>query len=352
MSTTSLNAATQNAAGPKPPYSLSWVDRLVDWIAGLPAPAWLVYLSVLLLVGLLNNAVTWLDGTQTAGTFDLKSTANALYAVYGLAFFHYLKGNADRALQKFLPALGGENADEADHRYSLTTLPARWGRVAILTGFTVAIFAVQTTPADSGITPDSSVFARIYYVLNSTLGYSANFALLFLMINQLRRVSRLHRQATEIDLFNLAPAHAFSQLTARAGSILIFIVIFRGFQEPGFVGVYIILALGFGLAACFIFLAPLLGLQSRLKDEKERLLTDVGRRLKFILADIRQRVDSRELSKMSELNTTLTTLLKEQEVVRDISTWPWDPGTLRGFASTLLLPVVLWLINRLLEQMF
>ena len=134
---------------------------------------------------------------------------------------------------------------------------------------------------------------------------------------------------------------------------MIFVSIFRGIQDPaGFVGVYIFLALVFGLAACFIFMAPLLGMQSRLKDEKKRLLTAVDQRLKSILGEVRQRIDSGELSKMGELNTTLSTLLKEQEILRGISTWPWDPGTLRGFASTLMLPIVVWLINRFLNQLF
>ena len=33
-----------------------------------------------------------------------------------------------------------------------------------------------------------------------------------------------------------------------------------------------------------------------------------------------------------------------------ISTWPWAPTTLTGFVSALLLPVLLWVIQRLLTR--
>ena len=33
-------------------------------------------------------------------------------------------------------------------------------------------------------------------------------------------------------------------------------------------------------------------------------------------------------------------------------TWPWNPGTLRGFASTLILPVFLRYVYQLVENLF
>jgi hypothetical protein len=52
---------------------------------------------------------------------------------------------------------------------------------------------------------------------------------------------------------------------------------------------------------------------------------------------------------IGDLETALKALTSERLLVRSISTWPWDPGTLRGFVSTLLVPIVLWLVTRLLE---
>ena len=34
-----------------------------------------------------------------------------------------------------------------------------------------------------------------------------------------------------------------------------------------------------------------------------------------------------------------------------VSTWPWSPGTLRGFGTAIVLPIALWLIYRVLDQL-
>ena len=50
--------------------------------------------------------------------------------------------------------------------------------------------------------------------------------------------------------------------------------------------------------------------------------------------------------------TAITTLIRERELYARISTWPWDAGTIRGFASTLLLPIFLLLVAQLIERFF
>jgi len=43
------------------------------------------------------------------------------------------------------------------------------------------------------------------------------------------------------------------------------------------------------------------------------------------------------------------TLSRQQ--VAAISTWPWRPETLRGVVSALLVPLVIWLVTRVLEAL-
>jgi hypothetical protein len=41
---------------------------------------------------------------------------------------------------------------------------------------------------------------------------------------------------------------------------------------------------------------------------------------------------------------------REREILHGLPTWPGSTGTIRGFASALFLPLVLFLIQRLLSQ--
>jgi hypothetical protein len=57
------------------------------------------------------------------------------------------------------------------------------------------------------------------------------------------------------------------------------------------------------------------------------------------------------MSTADALNKTLASLVVERELLAKIPTWPWQPGALTGFLTALLLPIILWLIQRILERM-
>jgi hypothetical protein len=54
---------------------------------------------------------------------------------------------------------------------------------------------------------------------------------------------------------------------------------------------------------------------------------------------------------MGGLNTALNALLTSRKVVARFSIWPWEGDKVRSFASTLLLPIALWLLTRLLGRL-
>jgi hypothetical protein len=102
--------------------------------------------------------------------------------------------------------------------------------------------------------------------------------------------------------------------------------------------------------AAAAFVLPLRGMHQRLVVEKERLQLGADKRFKATLADLHRSVDERDLSVADGLNKTLTSLQLERDALARIPTWPWQPATLRAFVSVLLVPVVIWLIIRLLER--
>jgi len=55
-----------------------------------------------------------------------------------------------------------------------------------------------------------------------------------------------------------------------------------------------------------------------------------------------------DLTRADGLNKTLGSLLQQRDVLAKLPTWPWSPGTLRGFVTVILLPIILFLVQRYL----
>jgi hypothetical protein len=100
--------------------------------------------------------------------------------------------------------------------------------------------------------------------------------------------------------------------------------------------------------ACFVL--PLRGMHRRLAAEKDRALAEVASRFETVFARLHERVDQEVLTDADKFNLQITSLSAEREVLARVSTWPWEPATLTGFLTTLVLPVFLWVIQRVLER--
>jgi hypothetical protein len=109
---------------------------------------------------------------------------------------------------------------------------------------------------------------------------------------------------------------------------------------------------GLGLIGLAVasFILPLRVMHGGLVQSKLQLLDEMQDRLKQTLARIHATVVADDLSRADELNKTLTSLLAERDVLLHLPTWPWSTGTFRGFASAVLLPIVIWLVIRVLER--
>ena len=61
-------------------------------------------------------------------------------------------------------------------------------------------------------------------------------------------------------------------------------------------------------------------------------------------------MDAREIAGMSELHHEIQAILELRREIGAISTWPWGPGTLRTFVTALLVPILLWISQQILER--
>ena len=341
--------STTGRASPDLPYPASWVDVLTHAIDRLPVPAWACYLLLLAGVALLINGVNWIGGQYPPGTFRPAESGYAVYGVYMLALVHYLNSVAGSKIESFRPALDLNPAEYERLRYELTTLPARPGALAGLAGVAIVALLYATDPPDAGIgTLHPAVLVGRFVVEGCTIGLLA--VLIYHTIHQLRLVSRIHALASGIDLFEPAPLHALSNLTARTGIGLVLLIAYGFFIDPTIDVTAVVLTGLLLVVGAAAFVLPLRGMHQRIVVEKEGLQLQADRRFKATLADLHRSVDERDLSVADGLNKTLASLQLEREALARIPTWPWQAATLRAFLSALLAPIVIWLIIRALER--
>jgi hypothetical protein len=335
------------------PYLPSWIDLLIKWIENLPGPIWLFYIIAVLVIALIINATFWIDGSVHVGSFDPYNTSYSIFAIYWLVLYHYLTLPGSRALRTFRPLLDLQDDEITRINYELGTLPRRVGWIAIPFGIGIAILEAFGDSASFGeLIPQTAIPYVGDFVITAFLA-SAFLCLLIRSIRQLRMVRKLHTQAANINLLELGPAHAFSDLTARTGIGVILLLILAYTVDPLSFGTAsdLLLTIMTVSVAIVIFVVPIMGIQKRIEDEKERTLHRINDSMQIASARLHNQVGSNNYENMGETKDAIEALLQERKLYKEVSTWPWDPKAIRAFASALLLPIFLWLVTRILERL-
>lgn len=346
----------QDAVTPHP-HSASWLDRFADWVQRLPGPAWLFYLSVGIALSLTRTLIGWADGSYPVGTFFRIHVLDGLTCVYLYFVLHYLDDRSNAALAAFRSVLTVDDTGYQKLRYQLTTMPARpvlaWSAVGLTFGFVYQSFLLTeserqlskyfTSPAATVI---DLCIAALSMLINTIFAYHT--------IRQLRLVSSIYTKHTRVSIFDTGPLYALSRVTGiTTVALLIFIYVYLAFYGNWQVNNPADAAIGlaFVFVALVTFVWPLLGAHTLLQEEKERRKGEIARRVEAITDDLHRRADAGDYSDMASINDALDALTKEQGMVSKASTWPWDPEVLRAVVTALLLPVVIWLITRVLERL-
>jgi hypothetical protein len=365
-----LERAPATDAGFERPYARSWVNVVTGWIDALPGPTWAAYVALSLVGLLLGNVTSWLAGTRPVGAVDPDDSSVAFWLVFPLAAIHYLDRAARVAWDRFRPVVDCSDAESDRIRYELSVTPARGAGLLGIIAVVIGIVTFATDPAAGRGTP-STVAATILTGVSAMASTAVSLVLVYRTVRQLGLVSRLHQRVSRVDLFAPEPTHAISLLTAQTGFVIVVIAAVsiggpqsssasipaataQFWQLSGFLALPI---------AATVFILPLRGLHDRLVDEKRRLLGAVNARFVAATAALHESVDElgpadvaaapalqvRQV-RADTLNKSIASLVQERDVLTRLSTWPWDPTTLRAFVSAILLPIVIFLATRLLGR--
>ena len=340
------------------PYAPSWLDRLTDAVARLPGPYWLYYLIVGILLALGRTIIGWVDGSYPVGTFFAVHVIDGLIPAYFLFAMHLLDDLARRAMADYRPRLRGGDAEYEELTHRLTTMPFRTslviGILAIVEGaiyiplllspVDIAASHYLTSPAATVADTVLSLLAGLFMV---TFGFHT--------LRQLWLISRIYTRHTNVSIFDTGGLYALSRVTAVTAVALLFftyiyfaLYITNGSINSVINGVVVALIV---LGALLAFVVPLWGAHRLLQRAKNARQSEVAQRIEAASDALHAKTDAAAYSdEIGHIKTALDGLLIERGVVAKASTWPWEPDAVRGVLTAVLLPILIWLVTRVLER--
>lgn len=336
-------------------YSPSWLDRLTGWVSQRPGSPWFYYVVLGLTLFFILLILIWIEGgSPVQSTLILHGYHTGAIAFF-LVLFHYLDKQADSALTALRPALTVDEEEYRDIQYRITTLPAVPPVVASLAALGIVYLSEAvmgaSPPEGLEIIPLSAGFHRFVYLL----AWWFFGAFVYHTIHQLRLINLIYTRHTRVNLFQIKPLYAFSNLSALTsvclaaiphGWVLVNPVTEELYAEP----VTITILLGITLLAVAVFIFPQLGIHRLHAAEKQCLIGEGNQRLISTISELHHRLDSGALKEIGDLNTAMSSLVTELDTIKKIPTWPWEPETVRVLITALALPLGLWLVQFLLQR--
>ncbi len=329
------------------------IDRLLDWIEQLPFP----YLVFCLIVFVIGVVVFRLIGVLTAQAsfwpIDLDSILNSYLMAYGLGLLLFVRRSARQSLAVFAPVLDLDDAGFQRLQTNLIgtpTVPALLTSVFVI-ATSVLVNFVLGGEAMQAILSTSAMMLPLMMVISLTYGMVG--ILMYDLIRKLWLISRIYTLGGKFDLFNRRTLYAFSGLTARilAGWLILSypsaLLATGNWRSSAWLTVT-----GLTLAAILsAFGYTLLHMHQRMRAEKDRLQLDVQSRLHQAFARLHAHMDHDTLQDVVQLKALLDSLVMERDVLKAISIWPWQSDAVAGFASVVLAPAGLWLLETLVKKL-
>lgn len=330
----------------------SWVDVVIDAIDRLPGPAWLAYAILILLIVALTVAVRLLDGT----TIQPLMIVFAALTFTPFALMHANNRAARRALAEFRPALGALESEYDDLERQLARTSAVTGLVGAVAGVALITVGTLTVDGEWGVGPQNSVATNVVTFGSEAILNAALVTFLLHQVGQVRAIARIHRESTNIQLWNVTPHNAFARVTVL--SAIAIAVLYAtaaaasaasaATTENSLIAIgFVVLAL---LIATLVFIGPLIGMRRRLVAEKQSQLGETDRASELVAARLRADADAGIVDRAGDLESMVSALGAERERLTRVSTWPWSADTLRTFLTSLGIPIVLWFLTSLLGR--
>jgi hypothetical protein len=334
-------------------YPPSWVDHFNAWTHSVVGQGWLVYLGIGLALFVIQTIVLVAEGVRPVGSFLAPHAFLAGMIAFFPGLIHYLDGMAGAALSALRPALEADEETYAGLRYRLTTLPAVPTLLASAISAVTIVLINETlgTPEGFKLLADFRASSALLYGLYIVTWWVWG-AFVYHTLHQLQVIHRIYTRHTRVNVFRTRLLYAFSGTTAvTAVSLTLptyaWLAITRILRDP----TALKLTVPITALAAVAFVWPQLGARRLLAQEKWHMLDEVSVRFEALIVELRERVESRDTKGIDELKKLMAALEIEEQALKKVSTWPWQPETVRYLMTALLLPLVLWLAQYFMQRL-
>ena len=331
------------------------VTRFTLWVRSLPVSPWVFY-PALFAAWVLFDLIAWgLAGALPQGSWSLRSLydtfSGGAFAVSVLAFYFYLDEAIAESADDSRVISGLSDSQFARFRHELIVIPL-WPE--LLVGAVFGVASVQAAMFQQGFNElaPSMVLYLLDWVLAAVIGFGFAFRVLRLIV----LIGRFYAGPVNLNLFNLPPLY---ELTTVVGKAALFFLLLWYVNIPLSLNEFILrspAALAsltvIALIPLAAFLVPQAVLSRRLAREKTRLIVDVSLQLQSAFQQLKRNLDSKALEDVDRIRPAIEALIAESKYIDAIPTWPWRLATFRIAVTAVILPVLVWLIQQVLDRVF
>ena len=336
-------------------YKPSWIDLITQRIERLPIRARTFYvLSGIVLIAF-RLLFLWLDGGMDAVELLPVIIFNGLAAPFLLALIHLLDDQAVTALNSMRPMIETTEGEFEQLKYRLANMPFP---VPLIVGLGMTTFLILTPyitaePIRFAALERMPMFGIVFHIIDKSSGFLSG-VIIYHTIRQLRLVNSITSHRIRINLFQIGPLQAFSRLTASTAIGLVLFMNLWLLINPDLLAdpVNIGFAAGFGIIIITVFVWPIYGIHRLIGAEKAKALQEIDLRLEEVFLKFDQHFREDDYPAIEILNGTISSLEIQRGRVDAVPTWPWKPGTIRSVMAAIALPLLLMLVQILVEQAF
>lgn len=337
------------------PYRPSWIDRFNDRVEDRWGRVWSFYALFGFTLIAVQLLFLWPDGGLGEAELLPVVIFNGLFTPFLLGLLHYLDRQALAALGSMRPLLDATDAEFGLFAYRLSTMPAPRPLLAGLAMLIIVVIMEQLggVPTRYAALARLPTFNVVFQIVDKSSAVLFG-VFLYHTIRQLRLVDTILVRHIHINLYNLEPVQGFSRLTAATAVGLVIGV--YGFllinpellTDPVVIGFAVLIT----VLALFVFIWPLYGVHRRMEEAKERALQEIDLRFEAVFARFNQRFAEDDYAALETLNGTISSLEIQRRRIEAVPTWPWSPETLRSALAAIALPLVLMIVQLLVEGAF
>lgn len=332
-------------------YQPSYLDKFMIFIQRLSTPYWVTYLIFFTLQSLIFHILAWIDGWLPAYSFSLLLLLFPLWLWGPMAIMTYLNNTSRKELSRFSTLLEIDEERLNNLKAEYTTMPTRGVIInAVVWAVTYVLLIMISFDSLKGF--GFGRFFMVLLILEGFISYTNGGAIYYHSFRQLTLVSRTVRMVRHFNLFNRDPIYALSRLTSRTGiswMLMLGLTLLMYPLEIARIATIILLAFQVVLAL-MAFVLPLQVVNQKLVVEKRRLLADLDQRIESTLEKFHNSLEENKLGEMDPINKAIINLTAEYSILKNIPTWPWSSGTLTGFLSAIGLPIIVLLLQTLIQN--